>query len=226
MNEGFWFAGSVLLLVIWLGLWALNCRLRRAMMVASVLLLPTGLAQVLFVPKYWNPPSLFNLNARLGFDIESLVFSFAVGGISIALYELFVQDAINNFKPKPRDKRKTGLATMLSVGVFICAYVSGANPIHSFIAALFAGALFLLFVRPGIGISSLKGGTVFMCFYVFLFLAMYLAFPDFVSDYWNLAAISRIHLAGIPAEEIIYSFAFGMVWFMIYLLSIRRYVIK
>jgi hypothetical protein len=32
------------------------------------------LTEPLFVPDYWNPPSLFDLARRSGFDIESVIF--------------------------------------------------------------------------------------------------------------------------------------------------------
>jgi hypothetical protein len=37
---------------------------------------------------YWNPPSLFDLARTSGFDIESLIFSFGIGGIGAVLYNL------------------------------------------------------------------------------------------------------------------------------------------
>ena len=55
--------------------------LRLPMLWASVLTAPFGLTELAFVPKYWNPPSLFDLAHRTGFDIESLIFCFAIGGI-------------------------------------------------------------------------------------------------------------------------------------------------
>jgi hypothetical protein len=47
-----------------------------------------GLTQPLFVPAYWNPPSLFDLAHRTGFDIESLIFCFAIGGLGAAGYRV------------------------------------------------------------------------------------------------------------------------------------------
>jgi len=39
-----------------------------------------GLTEPRFVPEYWNPPSLFDLAQCTGFDIESLIFCFGIGG--------------------------------------------------------------------------------------------------------------------------------------------------
>lgn len=59
------------------------------MMVVSLWTSLLGLTEPLFVPEYWAPPSLFDLASRTGFDIESFIFSFAIGGIAVVIYEHF-----------------------------------------------------------------------------------------------------------------------------------------
>ena len=49
---------------------------------------PFGLTEPLFVPEYWLPPSLFDLAENTGFDIESLIFCFAIGGMGAVFYNL------------------------------------------------------------------------------------------------------------------------------------------
>ena len=56
-------------------------------MAANLSITLFGLTELIFVPEYWNPPSLFNLAQRTGFDIESLIFSFALGGTGTVLYD-------------------------------------------------------------------------------------------------------------------------------------------
>ncbi len=46
-----------------------------------------GLTELLIVPAFWNPPSLFDLAQRIHLDIESLPFSFSVGGLTVMIYE-------------------------------------------------------------------------------------------------------------------------------------------
>ncbi len=46
----------------------------------------TGFAEPLFIPDYWNPPTLFDLGQRTGFDIESFVFNFSAGFNATAIY--------------------------------------------------------------------------------------------------------------------------------------------
>src|SRR3989339_24114 len=81
-----WLTFSLILLGIWAVIWIVKPLIRKEMLWASILTAPFGLTEPIFVPEYWNPPSLFNLAQRTGFDIESLVFCFGIGGVGAVLY--------------------------------------------------------------------------------------------------------------------------------------------
>ena len=83
-----WLVWSSALLLPWLAVFIGFPRFRRMMLWASLFTTPFGLTEPLFVPEYWSPPSLFNLALTTGFDIESLIFCFGIGGIGAALYSL------------------------------------------------------------------------------------------------------------------------------------------
>jgi len=57
------------------------------MILVSLLTAPLGLTEPFFVPAYWLPFTLFDLARQTRFDLESLLFSFAVGGTGAILYE-------------------------------------------------------------------------------------------------------------------------------------------
>src|SRR3989337_2465632 len=97
-----WLMFSLILLRIWFAIFLFRPFVRKEMFWVSLFTMPSGLTEPLFVPEYWNPPSLFDLAARTGFDIESLIFSFAVGGVAAALYE-----AIFNIEHRRMNKRET-----------------------------------------------------------------------------------------------------------------------
>ena len=50
-----WLYWSSAFLVPWLGLWLLAPAFRTVMLRASLLTMPFGLVEPLFVPAYWNP---------------------------------------------------------------------------------------------------------------------------------------------------------------------------
>ena len=89
MQIGFkyvWLVWSSAFILVWLTLYTLVPGVGRIMLRASVPTAAFGLTEPVFVPAYWNPPTLFDLAQRTGFDIESLIFCFAISGIGAAGY--------------------------------------------------------------------------------------------------------------------------------------------
>jgi hypothetical protein len=42
------------------------------------------------------------------------------------------------------------------------------------------------------------------------------AFPSYVAAVWNLPALSRVFVAGVPLEELMFAFTFGLYWSSVY----------
>src|SRR3989344_3155343 len=84
-----WLIWNLLLLVIWsIVYFSLRGKeSKKEMLVVSLWTSLLGFTEPLFVPEYWSPPSLFDLAAKTGFDIESLLFSFGIGGLAVVVYE-------------------------------------------------------------------------------------------------------------------------------------------
>src|SRR3989344_5997076 len=87
-----WLVFSLIFWGIWLVIFLFRKRLRKEMLLASLFTMLFGFTEPLFVPKYWSPPSLFNLATNTGFDIESFIFAFSIGGIAAVLYEVFTKE--------------------------------------------------------------------------------------------------------------------------------------
>lgn len=179
-----------------------------------------GLTEPLFVPDYWTPPSLFNLAERTGFDIESFVFSFAIGGIGSVTYTL-VFPAV----PVPLDESERSNTRhrfhlyMLFVPFVVfplLAILTNLNHIYCGILALSGGALATLYCRPDLMRKILVGGMIFAVLYFFYFGSILIFFPEYVRTYWNLNALSNVLILGIPLEELLFGFTFGMYWSGIY----------
>ena len=80
-----WLAWSSGFLLPWLALYVTNPPFRHVHVAGRLVTAAFGLTEPIFLPEYWSPPSLFELAQRTGFDIESLLFSFAIGGIGAVL---------------------------------------------------------------------------------------------------------------------------------------------
>jgi len=214
-----WLVFSLILLGGWLVIFAFMPFARKKMIWASLLTAVFGLTEPLFVPEYWSPPSLFNLAARTGFDIESLIFSFAFGGIGVTLYSFVFSGnemKISRHETQKNRHRFHKLAVISPAIVFPVLYLSTSlNPIYTSIISMFIGGIATALCRPDLIKNVFLGGVIFAGFYFIFFEAINLIFPYFV-NVWNFDAISGIKLIGVPLEELMFGFTFGMMWSSIY----------
>lgn len=148
-----WLIWASAFLLPWALLFVARPDLRRPMLWASVLTAPFGLTEPLFVPRYWNPPTLFDFAQRTGFDLESLIFCFALGGLGVATYRAVapvpwrVMDHDARHSPRHRWHLPALASPVLVFGILV---LLPWNPIYPGILAMLAGALATLFLpaRP------------------------------------------------------------------------------
>lgn len=215
-----WFIWSLIILALWAVIYLLKKDARKEMLKMSWITMPFGLTEPLFVPEYWLPPSLFNLAKNTGFDIESLIFSFAIGGIGTALYNLIFKRKFVEMPHTERShKRHTLHIYILFVPVLIFAVLStftNLNHIYCGIVALFFGGLATLYCRPDLKGKIWVGGILFSLFYFVYFGSILLFYPEYVELNWNFENLTHILVLGIPLEELLFAFSFGMYWSGLY----------
>lgn len=178
-----------------------------------------GSTEPLFVPAYWNPPSLFELAQRTGFDIESLIFSFALGGIGTVLYDTFARQrlAFASHALRKTPQHRLHLAALLfPLVLFVPLYFLRWNPIYPVLICLGLGALGSNLCRPDLRRKSLIGGILFFGLYAVFMLGLDWLAPGYIAAVWNLAALSGALFYGIPVEELLFGFAFGLYWSGVY----------
>jgi hypothetical protein len=192
---------------------------RAVMLKASFAMAPFGLTEPLFVPEYWNPPSLFDLAQRTGFDVESVIFSFAIGGIAAVLYNLVMRRTPAPMAAHERDDRRHRfhkLAVALPFVLFPVLYFLPWNPIYAGIAAMFAGGIAAVLCRPDLLPNTLFGGVLFLGFYTVFLIGLEWSAPGYIAQVWNLKALSGVVIYGLPLEELLFGFGFGLFWTGLY----------
>ncbi len=211
---------SATLFLVWLVLYVVRADLRRVMFRVSLATALLGLTEPLFVPQYWDPYTLFDWARRTGFDLESLLFSFAIGGIVFAAYEVLFRMAPSQSMSAERHERRHRhhlLALSAPYVVFVMiALTTRLNPIYSSAMALVAGFLATLYCRRDLWLKMIVSGGLFLAVYFIVFFFFNLSFPGYVVAVWNLKAISGVRLAGVPLEELMFAFTFGLYWSSIY----------
>lgn len=210
-----WFAWSIAFLIPWAGLFLAFPSHRHTMLWVSLLTMPFGLTEPIFVPEYWNPPSLFNLAQTTGFDIESLIFCFGIGGVGSELYSMITG---RNTAPMNPGELRLPLhrhhykALAFPLVIFPLLYFLPWNPIYPAIVAMISGAVTTILCRPDLITKVWVGGVLFLGYYFLFFLALEVTDPTYVERVWNLPELTGVLFLGIPLEELLFGFAFGLYW--------------
>ena len=215
-----WLTFSLIFFTIWVFIWLIKPKLRKEMFWVSLFTMPFGLTEPLFVPLYWNPPSLFSLASKTGFDIESLIFSFAIGGLGAVIYESVFKTRHQKMNKHEMHSRKHNfhLLALTSPAIMFIPLIlfTRINPIYSAIIAMFTGGIAAMLCRPDLKKKILIGGLIFFMLYFIFFVLFNLIYPGLVLKVWNLSALSGVLIIGVPLEEIIFAFTFGMLWSSVY----------
>lgn len=215
-----WLLWSSAFLLPWLLVYGLYPQYRHAMLWASLFTMPFGLTEPLFVPEYWSPPSLFDLAINTGFDIESLIFCFAIGGIGAVLYNLLTKrqllpvDDEERSKPLHRHHYKALAAPFVSFPVLY--FLLDWNPIYPAIIAMFIGAYATILCRPDLKRNTWIGGILFLMYYIIFLIGLEITAAEYIERVWNLSALSGIVIIFMPIEELLFAMAFGMYWAGVY----------
>lgn len=216
-----WFLWSLSFLAIWVVVYILlKKESRKEMLLVSLWTSLTGFTEPLFVPEYWNPPSLFDLAHRTGFDLESFIFAFAVGGIAVVIYERIFHASHEQIKSHEQHlpHHRHHLLSLLSMPIIFLTLIaiSPLNPIYSAIIAMAIGGLFSWYCRPDLKKKMITSALLFLGLYILFFFSLIILFPDYVEQVWNLGAISGILITGIPLEELLFALSFGFMWSSVY----------
>lgn len=214
-----WLIWSSAFFAAFLLVYLVSAALRPTMLRAGAATAPFGLTEPLFVPAYWNPPSLFDLAQRTGFDIESLIFTFSIGAVAVVLYNRLTGHGVTSVAGPARSSRRHrlhGLALLAPAITFLLLLPLGWNPIYPAVIAMTAGAAAAVACRPDLLWKTLVGGFLFLGYYSLFMLGLVVSAPGYVEQVWNLPALSGLRPLGIPVEELMFGFAFGLYWSSVY----------
>lgn len=217
-----WLTWSLILLGIWVVIYATldSKEKKREMLIVSLWTSLLGFTEPIFVPEYWAPPSLFNLALTTGFDIESIIFSFAIGGGASVIYERIFTSRHEQMSPQarhdPRHRFHAWALLSAPIAFSILSFTTNLNPIYAASIALFIGGIFSLYCRPDLWRKMFVSAFIFLVLYFLYFMTLIALYPGYVERVWNLAAVSGNLIIGVPVEELLFALSFGFIWSSIY----------
>jgi hypothetical protein len=201
-----------------------------------------GFTEPLFVPEYWNPPSIL---AWHRWDFESFLFCFAVGGITAAAPEwkvwkgFFVgfDNWLIDITRGPREwfrrvtgtplyveppptadqvRRDNSILAAFFMGAFGFTAHLGLNIIYDSSIACIATGAYIAWRRPLLRWQLWAGGVSFMLIYSVVLFVTGVFYPTFYDEHWNLAALSGWRIGHAPVEELLFAATMGTFWAPLY----------
>ncbi len=213
--------GSLFLLLIWFLIFIWQKKLRREMLIASLIITPAALSEVFFVPGYWLPDTIGNPKL----SIEDFIFTFAVGGIIAVIYELFMQGKVKHQRLCNCFSGEILHGFVLGIGVvavFASYFLLKINFMYAVYLGIITDIILIIFTRPDLIKKIIYSGLMFGLLYFLFFSVFSLLAPGFIK-HWNLTNLSGVVLLGVPIEEILWAIGTGSLLGPIYeyLLSIK-----
>ncbi len=81
---------------------------------------------------------------------------------------------------------------------------------------MITGTIATILCRPDLKNKTWVGGIIFTLYYWLFIEGLELLSPGYIERAWNLGALSGAMVFGIPLEELLFAFTFGMYWAGVY----------
>ncbi len=182
---------------------------RKALLISGLLSMPCSLTTFYFVPEYWQPVRL--LNSPLG--IEDIFFSFSTGMMVWFLMGVRHGNAISETgwsKVLPRYFKVLALGIAM---IFLMRQIPIMVMSQALIGIIIIGVI-LSWNRWRALPAALLTGVMFSFFYTLFLAMMFVIFPDF-SIQWTHSNLLGFSILGIPVEESLWAFIFGVCWVIV-----------
>lgn len=184
--------------------------LAKPMIIMGLLAMPLALFDLLYMPDYWVPKTLFNIPI----GVEGFIFSFEAGALAAGIYAF-----VKNQKFQ-KTKRLSDFLTILPLlAVLPTAYIfSLFFPINialSMYIGLAVGILSLLALRRSLPINTCIAAFSFVAVYFIALLVWANLFPH-TPEWFTLTNLPRIFIYNVPIYEIIFAALFAAFWSNLY----------
>jgi len=207
--------GVLIFWVAWIVCSVLGKRYRAEIRWGSLIAAPMALTSLLFVPQYWSPPSLFNLDQKIRVGIEDVLWAAAVGGIASVVGEILLRESLAAMRRLSRERHYAPFILIVVVFVALEFWHPGKT-MDNTIVSFAAGGIALAYLRRDLLPLMLTSGLSFTVLYFFLFLGLLFLYPQFVQRYYNLPNLLGIYVLGVPIEELLFAATGGAIWSVAY----------
>ncbi|MDO8514838.1 MAG: lycopene cyclase domain-containing protein [bacterium] len=199
--------------LVWVILFIIRKDLRREMFIMSLLAAPLGpFGDFFYQRDYYLLPIL---NGHYWW-IYSLACGFVYGGVAAVLYETLLKE---HHRIQRGIRKKQGRhywwfwAVFLGGGAFmyVGTFLLQINSIYVSFCVMFLGALWIGYQRKDLLVEAVGSGLALMAVTTVFYLVLQLVFPGIFETQWNIASLSGLFILGIPVEEYVWAFMWGLI---------------
>ncbi len=199
----------------WVACYVLGTKYRAEIRWGTLISAPMALTSLLFVPQYWTPPSLFDLDQKIRVGIEDVLWAAAVGGIASVVAEILLKERLSVIRKAARRRHFAPFVVVVVVFLALEFWHPGKT-IYNTIIAFAIGAVVIAFLRSDLIPTMLAGALSFTALYFALFLIFLFLYPGFIQRYYNIPNLLGIYIAGVPIEELLFAGTGGAIWSVAY----------
>jgi len=211
---------ALIFIAVWIVLFVLRKDLRREMIVMSLIATPLGLFDIIAVPLYWQPQTLFNIPV----GIEGLVYSFALGGITSVLYAEIAHKRFQHIHKYHKGAALIVLAATAAIFLPL-ALEKVIHPAIIIYIILLTGLGVMLYLRKDLVKSSLIGAFSFGILY-FILIKTWLTIYPAAAEWFIFKGLPQVHLLGVPLWELLFGIIFAAYWGNVYQLIFGYRLVK
>lgn len=167
------------------------------------------ISELYYLKDYWRP----EIFTGWPIGIEDFIFGFCIGGISSVIYEYIFGKHHSN-----RINRKhhwswfiVPLVTLFIIVFNALFFVLKINSIYVSAIAFALLALIIICFRKDLLVNSLTSGFLMGLLMFVSYLVFLSIFPEAIHRWWLIKNISGVLINGVPIEELLWAFSWGMV---------------
>src|SRR5262249_26526821 len=210
-----YFIGTLIFVAAWAVCFWLGKSYRPQMIWGTLVSMPFALTSLLFIPEYWQPPSLFDLDARIHVGIEDFVWAGAVGGIASIFGEWLLKERLVAVRGSHRQRHYAPFVVVFALFLVLEIW-HRHKTIYNMVIAFVVGAIVVAFLRRDLIRLMLTGALSFTVLYALLFVYFLALYPDFIHRYYTLENFLGIFIKGVPIEELMFACSGGAIWSVAY----------
>lgn len=206
--------GDAIFVVVWLFLFLLRKDLRKEMLTMSVVGSIFAPLALIYLPDYWYPDHLLG-NFPLG--IEDYVFAGSIAGIGAVAYEAIFGRVHTLCECRKKDPRRLlGITGAAVVILLLLTLMFRLNSIYSSYVAFLLIFVYIMWLRRDLFWQAMASGVAVALVMLFFYQIWIYMYPGIIQHWWKLESISGILVLGVPLEEIIWGFSWGIVGGTVY----------